>query len=57
VKNSKIANNSTTAKARENRNTDLEYLDILKVWVVYFTKFKNNKISDRFILKTKLYTE
>ena len=61
VKNHKIANNSTTAKAREKISTNLE---LFKFWIkiyVCLTKFKNNqillnKISHIFLLTTKQWT-
>ncbi len=61
VKNHKIANNSITNKARLNISTYLESLEFQKCIEVYLTKFKNNqglhnKISQRFLLTTKLFT-
>jgi len=58
VKIHKIAKNSTTTKAREKIITDY-YPKNLSFFGVYLTKFKNNqillnKISHRFLLKTKL---
>jgi hypothetical protein len=60
VKNHKIANNSTTNKARLKISTYLESLEFQKCIEVYLTKFKNNqglhnKISQRFLLTTKLF--
>jgi hypothetical protein len=62
VKNHKISKNSTTAKAREKISTDLESLEFYKFFDACFTKFKKNqillnKISHRFLLATKLFTE
>jgi hypothetical protein len=62
VKNHKIAQNSTTTKAREKTSTDLESLEFYKFFDVCLTKFKNNKIllnkvSNRFLLTTKLFIE
>ncbi len=59
VKNHKIANNSTNIKASKKISTDLESLEFFDVRLA---KFKNyqillNKISHRFILTTKLFTE
>ncbi len=59
VKNHKIANNSTTTKAREKISTDLESLEFEKFFDACFTKLENypilpNKISHRFLLTTKL---
>ncbi len=44
MKNHKFANNSTTAKAREKINTDLESLASQKKIDVRLTKFENNQI-------------
>jgi hypothetical protein len=61
IKNHKIANNSTTTKAREKLSTDLEDFRVLEFFDVCLTKFKNNKIllnkiSHRFLWTTKLFT-
>ncbi len=60
-KNHKIAKNSTTIKAREKISTDLEFLEFYKEFDACSTTFENNhilrnKISHRFLLKTKLFT-
>jgi hypothetical protein len=57
VKNHKIFNNSTTTKASEKVSTDFESI---KFWK-FFDALKNNKnllnkISHRFLMKTKLLT-
>jgi len=57
VKNHRIANNSTTTKAREKIRRGLESLEFFDVCL---TKFKNNqilpnKISHRSLLATKLF--
>jgi hypothetical protein len=44
IKNHKIANNSTTSKAREKISTDLESLEFQKLIDACLTKFKNIKI-------------
>ncbi len=44
MKNHKIANNSTTAKAREKISTDLEFLEIKKKFDMCLTKFKTYPI-------------
>jgi hypothetical protein len=44
IQNHKIANNSTTIKAREKISTDLESLEFLKNFDACLTKFKNNPI-------------
>ncbi len=59
VKNHKIAENSTTTKAREKISADLETLQFQKFFAVCLTKFKNKqillyKISYRFLQTTKL---
>ncbi len=56
AKNHKIANSSTTTKAREKINT---YLESLEFFDICFTKFWNNRlllnwISHWFLLSTKL---
>jgi hypothetical protein len=61
VKYHKFANNSTTAKAEEKISSDLEYLEIKKIFDVCWTKFKNNQIwlnktSCRFLSTIKLFT-
>jgi hypothetical protein len=43
VKNHKIANYSTTPKAREKMSTDFESLEF-KEFLVSLTQFKNNQI-------------
>jgi hypothetical protein len=58
VKNHRIADNSTTTKAREKIRTDLESLEFFDVCL---TKFKNNqilpnKISHISLLTTKLFS-
>jgi hypothetical protein len=60
VKNHKIANNSTTTKAREKIRTDLESFE-LNFFDVCLTKFKDdqilqNKNSHRFLLTTNKIT-
>jgi hypothetical protein len=55
LKNNKIAENSTTAKAREKTNTDLESLDFLNLCL---TRFENNQVllnKFRFLLTIKLF--
>jgi hypothetical protein len=59
VKNQKIAKNSTTIKAREKISAALE---LIYFFGICLTKFKNNqillnKISHRFLLTAKLFTE
>jgi hypothetical protein len=49
-----------TTKAREKISTCLESLEFYNFFDVYLTKFENyqilpNKISDRFLLTTKLF--
>jgi hypothetical protein len=61
VKNHKIANNSTTTKARKKLSTDLESLESQKCFDVCLTIIKNrqillDKISHRFLLTAKLCT-
>jgi len=61
AKNHKIANNATNPEAREKISTDLESLEFLKCFDVGLNKFRNNqillnKISHRFLLRTKLFT-
>jgi hypothetical protein len=56
MNNHKIANNSTKTKAREKIST---YMESLEFFDVHFMKFKTNqlklnKISHRFLLRTKL---
>ncbi len=62
MKNNKIANNSATTEAREKICADLETLEFQKYSDVCLTKFENyqillNKISHRFLLITKLFSE
>jgi hypothetical protein len=61
VKNHKIANNSTTTKAREETKADLESLEFFKLFNACLTKSRNNvillnNISYRFIQTTELFT-
>ncbi len=60
VKNYNIANNSATTEAREKISAYSESLDFLEIYDVCLTKFENyqvlhNKISQRFLMTTKLY--
>jgi hypothetical protein len=60
TKNYIIAKGSTTTKAREKINSNLESLEFLKFLDVGFTECKNNeilinKISHRFQVTTKLF--
>ncbi len=60
VKNNKVANNSVTTKAEKNKHR-FRIIRIFKYFDVYLAKFENNqfllnKISDRFLLMTKLFT-
>ncbi len=60
MKNRKITNNSTIAKARVKISADLESLEFYKFFDVCLTKFKNypilpNKISHRFLLTQPSY--
>jgi hypothetical protein len=61
VKNLKIVINSTTTKAREKIDTDLESLEFYNFFDVCLTKSKNNQIllieiSRIFLLTTKIIT-
>jgi hypothetical protein len=61
VKKHKTSGNSKTTKAREKKEHIFGILRILDLFYVYLTNFKNNqilhnKISLRFLMKTKLYT-
>jgi hypothetical protein len=53
AKNHKIAENLTTTKARAKIR---RYWESFEFFDVCLTKFKNNKISHRFLLTTKLFT-
>jgi hypothetical protein len=58
VKNHKIANNSATTKLEKKIST---YLESLEFFDVCLTKMENNqillnKISGRFLVKTKLFS-
>jgi hypothetical protein len=61
VKNHKIADCSTAAKAKEKISKYLESFKFAKKTDVHLTKFKNNqillnKISHKFLVTTKLFT-
>jgi hypothetical protein len=62
VKNHKIVNNSTTNRAGEKISAYLESLEFTKFFDVSLVKSENNqilrnKISHRFLIATKVYTE
>jgi hypothetical protein len=61
VKIHKIANSSATTEAREKNNFIFGDLRILEFFIVCLNKFENyqvllNKISHRFLVKTKLFS-
>ncbi len=49
MKNKKIANNSATAKARGEINTNLEPLEVQNLFYVCLTQFGNNQILPKII--------
>jgi hypothetical protein len=60
VNSHKIDNNSTTTKAREKKLSHIWNPNNFRHFLIYVTRFENNKllldkISQRFLLTTKLF--
>ncbi len=61
MKGSNFANNSATTETREGIGTDLESLELKKIFDVCLTKFENYqfihiKISHIFLVTTKVFS-